>query len=241
MSPQKVAEYKAEQTATQTTTEATKPSVSQASHGASFSSPSSFGQTARPIVPAQASEPVRPAASNSNQSNVSTPGASSPVSAPRASESARFRATPEVSRPATPSAPTSNFNSESNMLNKPNSNERVLTVGNDILLKGEITTCDRLVIEGKVDATVSEVHTMELAAAGTFKGTAEVEYAEISGSFEGNLVVRTSLVIKSSGKVSGNITYGDIEIARGGAITGEIKTISTSQAVSGKKDEKLAA
>jgi cytoskeletal protein CcmA (bactofilin family) len=100
---------------------------------------------------------------------------------------------------------------------------RVLTVGSDILLKGEIATCDRLVIEGKVDATLNDVHTVEITETGSFKGSAQIEDAEISGLFEGDLVVRGRLVIYGSGKVRGTITYGEIEIERGGEISGEIK------------------
>ena len=117
------------------------------------------------------------------------------------------------------------------------SNRRVLTVGNDILLKGEIATCDRLVIEGKVDATLKDVHTVELAQTGSFKGTAEVEDAEISGLFEGDLVVRNRLVIYSTGKVRGKIAYGEIEIERGGELTGDI----TTQASAGNAAARKAA
>lgn len=118
-------------------------------------------------------------------------------------------------------------------------NRRVLTVGNDILLKGEIATCDRLVIEGAVDATLKEVHTVEIAEGGSFKGYAEIEDAEISGLFEGELVVRNRLVIYATGKVRGKITYGEIEIERGGEMTGDIKTVDqASKGVSaGKKLE----
>lgn len=105
---------------------------------------------------------------------------------------------------------------------------RVLTVGNDILLKGEIATCDRLVIEGAVDATLNEVHTVEIAEGGSFKGSAEIEDAEISGLFEGELTVRNRLIIYATGKVRGKITYGEIEIERGGELTGEIKTMAQS-------------
>lgn len=105
-------------------------------------------------------------------------------------------------------------------------NRRVLTVGNDILLKGEIATCDRLVIEGRVEARLSEVHTVEIAECGSFKGTAEVEDAEISGVFEGDLVVRNRMVIYATGEVRGNISYGEIEIERGGRLMGEIKTVT---------------
>jgi cytoskeletal protein CcmA (bactofilin family) len=113
-------------------------------------------------------------------------------------------------------------------------NRRVLTVGNDIILRGEVTTCDRLVIEGKVDAKISDVHTVEIAETGSFKGQAEVEEAEISGTFDGDIIVRGRLVIYSTGKVRGNITYGEIEIERGGEISGEIKTMANASASKGK-------
>ena len=105
---------------------------------------------------------------------------------------------------------------------------RVLTVGNDILLKGEITACDRLLIEGKVEATVSDVNALELAECGSFKGSANVVDAHISGTFDGDLVVTGRLIIHSSGTVSGNISYGEIEIERGGQLTGQIKSVGTS-------------
>lgn len=113
-------------------------------------------------------------------------------------------------------------------------NKRVLTVGNDILLKGEIATCDRLVIEGMVDAILKDVHTVEISESGSFKGTAEIQDAEISGLFEGNLIVRNRLTIYSTGKVRGTISYGEIEIERGGQMTGEIK-ISSDSEKNGKK------
>jgi len=131
---------------------------------------------------------------------------------------------------------------------------RVLTVGSDILLKGEIATCDRLVIEGKVDAVLNDVGTVELAESGSFKGVAQVENAEISGLFEGELVVKSRLVIYASGRVRGKITYGEIEIERGGELTGDIKTIaaagnaaaarprtSAAAAPAAKKEEAAAA
>jgi cytoskeletal protein CcmA (bactofilin family) len=107
----------------------------------------------------------------------------------------------------------------------PKSSKRVLTVGPDIQMKGEITTCDRVVIEGAVDATLTDVHTVELAQSGSLKGTAEVEDAEISGSFEGDLIVRGRLIVYSTGIIRGNVTYGEIEIERGGQISGSIRNV----------------
>ena len=50
-----------------------------------------------------------------------------------------------------------------------------------------------------------------------------LEEAEIQGRFEGNLVVRMRLLIKASGRVSGTIRYGQIEIECGGQISGDVQ------------------
>lgn len=148
-----------------------------------------------------------------------------PASAFRPSAPAQASAPVSIpSRQSEVKSMTPNLNSQ--FQNKATS--RVLTVGNDILLKGEITACDRLLIEGKVEATVSDVNTLELAECGSFKGSANVADAQISGLFEGDLVVTGRLVIYASGKVRGNVTYGEIEIERGGELTGQIKSAGSA-------------
>lgn len=117
--------------------------------------------------------------------------------------------------------------------------KRVLTVGPDIQMKGEITSCDRVVIEGVVDATIRDVHTVELSETGTLKGTAEVEDAVISGSFEGDITVRGKLTVYNSGRVRGNITYGEIEIQAGGQISGSIR--NSADAKLGNQPKQKAA
>ena len=97
-----------------------------------------------------------------------------------------------------------------------------LTVGPNIKLKGvEITDCDTLVVEGLVEATMDS-RVMQIAEQGAFKGSAEIDIAEIRGLFDGNLTVREKLVIHSTGKVTGKIRYGKIIVEEGGQLSGEI-------------------
>jgi len=178
------------------------------------------------------------AAASAGSTAVPTAAAPRPAEqkvAPMTQPTSSYRPAPApAARPAnTPSAPAANAEIGSNK-------KRILTVGNDILLKGEIATCDRLVIEGAVDAKLNDVHTVEIAESGSFKGSAQIEDAEISGLFEGDLVVRNRLIIYSTGKVRGKITYGEIEIERGGELTGEIKT-NTSAASDANKEKSKAA
>lgn len=97
-----------------------------------------------------------------------------------------------------------------------------LTVGPNIKLKGvEITDCDTLVVEGTVEATMNS-RVIQIAEQGAFKGSAEIDIAEVRGVFDGNLTVRQKLVIFSTGKVTGKIRYGKIVIEEGGQLSGEI-------------------
>lgn len=157
--------------------------------------------------------------------------------APSAPDITRSSRVPEYRPSASSATPTtgSSITSENKVMS---GSRRVLTVGHDILLKGEIATCDRLVIEGSVDASLNEVHTVEIAETGSFKGSAEIEDAEISGIFEGDLTVRNRLVIYSTGKVRGKIVFGEIEIERGGELTGEIQTIAQAGSKGSSKRSK---
>lgn len=101
--------------------------------------------------------------------------------------------------------------------------ESKLTVGPNIKLKGvEITDCDTLVVEGSVEATMDS-RVIQISERGSFKGSAEIDVAEIRGSFDGNLTVRQKLVIYSTGKVTGRIRYGKVVIEEGGQLSGEIE------------------
>lgn len=99
-----------------------------------------------------------------------------------------------------------------------------LTVGPNIKLKGvEITDCDTLVVEGMVEATMDS-RVIQISEQGAFKGSAEIDVAEIRGLFEGSLTVRDRLTIFSTGKVTGVIRYGKLVVEEGGQLSGEIQS-----------------
>lgn len=101
-----------------------------------------------------------------------------------------------------------------------------LIVGPDIKLKGvEITDCDTLVVEGRVEAAMDS-RVIRIAEQGVFAGTVGIDVAEIHGRFEGELTARKQLVIHATGRVSGKIRYGTISIEEGGELTGDVGTLS---------------
>jgi len=155
------------------------------------------------------------------------PGANAPVRPPtmppRAPDLAR--AGDSIRAPEAPRRP-------GDLGSQPRRNEteiRKLIVGREISLSGEITSCDMLMVEGSVEANLTNCRDVDIAESGLFKGSAAIEEAEIRGRFEGNLVVRKRLLIKASGRVSGTIRYGQIEIECGGQISGDIQAQPSSE------------
>jgi cytoskeletal protein CcmA (bactofilin family) len=109
---------------------------------------------------------------------------------------------------------------------RPRSNQteaRTLIVGAGMSLSGTITSCDRLVAEGTVDAKLDGCQQVIVAQTGVFRGNVSTDNADVHGRFEGELVVQKRLLVRSAGQVSGTVSYGEIEIERGGKISGQIK------------------
>ena len=139
------------------------------------------------------------------------------------------------SHAAAPSKPSSNFRPEvpRRVVEIPGSPRRggvdddanKLTVGRNIHLRGEITSCEKLVVEGRVEASITAARIIEIAPSGYFKGDADVREADISGHFEGTLTAHEKLVIRKGGRVTGSVRYGRIVIESGGEISGDMASL----------------
>jgi cytoskeletal protein CcmA (bactofilin family) len=181
-------------------------------------------------APDDLSIPTKPARGNPAQPATVAPlGRASPAPVPvRPAEPPR--ATAEPARPADPGPrPAAAFAASPQLgsglvpARRNDADLRKLIVGREITLTGEINSCDRLIIEGSVEANLQNCTEVELAESGLFKGSATIDEIEVRGRFEGNLTVRKRLLIRATGRVSGTIRYGQIEIECGGQISGDIQ------------------
>ena len=107
------------------------------------------------------------------------------------------------------------------------SDSKRLVVGRDICLNGEITACDRLVVEGRVEAVLSNARVIEVMPSGYFKGSAEVDEADINGHYEGDLIARERLIVRAGGHIKGKVRYGRIVIESGGEISGDMQALES--------------
>ena len=96
-----------------------------------------------------------------------------------------------------------------------------LIVGQAIKVKGRIESCRNLVVEGRVEAELA-AKSLSVLKGGLFKGTAEVDKADIAGTFAGTLTVHGQLSIKGSARAAGHISYERIKVESGGEIAGDV-------------------
>jgi len=116
---------------------------------------------------------------------------------------------------------------------------KCLVVGRSIALSGRIESCEKLIVEGSVETEMDGCRELEIARTGVFKGNADVENADISGTVEGVLTAHGVLTVRASGRVRGKISYRHLEIERGGTLVGDVQPLSDDD--SGETDSELAA
>ena len=103
---------------------------------------------------------------------------------------------------------------------------KTLTIPRSISYRGRIGSCERLMVEGAVETEIHGCRVLAVAASGVFRGSADVERADISGTVEGSLTVRELLTVRASARIlSGSIFYGELEIERGGTVTGTVRPL----------------
>lgn len=130
--------------------------------------------------------------------------------------------------PAPAGEPTRASTESSTPVEERRATENTLIVGPNIKLKGEIAACDTLVVEGTIEAEMDSHH-IAIAKGGVFSGKVTVDTAEVAGSFDGNLTVRDRLLVRSTGRISGTVRYGALEVENGGRLSGSLELLDDSE------------
>jgi cytoskeletal protein CcmA (bactofilin family) len=111
---------------------------------------------------------------------------------------------------------------------------RTLVVGRGISVQGMVQDAERLVVEGQMEASMIHATELAVSAGGIFKGEIEVEDAEISGTIDGTVTARGSLIVRSTGVVLGTARCRRLQVEDGGQITGRMEMITEPRARAGE-------
>jgi cytoskeletal protein CcmA (bactofilin family) len=111
------------------------------------------------------------------------------------------------------------------------SERRTLVVGRGISLQGTVTDAERLVVEGTVESQMIAAAELFVAGSGVFKGEVEVEDAEIAGAFDGTITARGSLIIRTTGRISGTARCRKLSVEEGGQVSGKMDMLTDAAAL----------
>lgn len=97
-----------------------------------------------------------------------------------------------------------------------------LYIGEGVTIKGEIAVPDTLIVCGTVQGDVS-AENLIVGETGVIKGRVVVaQNAEISGKVLDKLDVKCLLILRSTSRVDGTVSYGMLQIEQGATIAGGI-------------------
>jgi cytoskeletal protein CcmA (bactofilin family) len=144
------------------------------------------------------------------------------------------RPNPAGGRPAYPGAayPGAQGNAASAPTNFANDvdNSRKLVIGQGITMSGEIESCDHLIVQGTIEASLKGANVLDVAESGSYFGTVEIEEANIAGRFEGDITVNGRLTIESTGTIIGSVTYKELSMEAGATLDGSVSPIGSENA-----------
>lgn len=97
-------------------------------------------------------------------------------------------------------------------------------IGRGIEVTGDIVFSDRLQIDGKVSGKLSsESGTLVIGEMGTVEAQLDVGICIIQGTLHGNLIARSKVEIRKTGRVNGDLVAPVLLVEEGAIFNGAIK------------------
>ena len=97
-------------------------------------------------------------------------------------------------------------------------------ISRGIEVQGDITFADRLQVEGKVNGNLtSDSGTLIVGESGQLEAQVDVGVCVVHGSVQGNLVARSKLEIRRTGRVHGDVITPVLLVEEGAVFNGAIR------------------
>jgi len=101
------------------------------------------------------------------------------------------------------------------------SKENSIFIGEGVVFQGSIKAPNQAVISDKFDGEL-EARDVLIGASGVVTGTTTAQFVDVKGELNETVTSRKLLIVRGTGRVSGTVTYGEIEIERGGQVKGDM-------------------
>ncbi len=106
-----------------------------------------------------------------------------------------------------------------------------LLIGEGVVVTGNISLPGAVYVYGEVSGEISS-HEIFVGETGKVTGDVRVDHADIKGQIVNSIQVKETLILRSTGKISGVINYQSLEIEHGGMIDGKIEKVPSGKVLS---------
>jgi cytoskeletal protein CcmA (bactofilin family) len=96
-----------------------------------------------------------------------------------------------------------------------------ITIGQGVTFVGSISARGKAFINGKVTGEVS-VDDLQVGQYGVIKGKIKSREMDIHGEIHDDVACAEHVLVHSTGLINGKLIYGELEIQKGGRVTGSM-------------------
>lgn len=130
---------------------------------------------------------------------------------------------PVPAPPVTPQSENSMVEAMSRASDLPAANQNPTLLGQSVVLRGDLSGKEDLLIEGQFEGTLSlQEHCVTVGPHGQVKGEIHARQVVIQGSVSGNVSAREKIEIRKTGEVVGDLVAAGIAIEDGAYFKGSI-------------------
>jgi cytoskeletal protein CcmA (bactofilin family) len=100
--------------------------------------------------------------------------------------------------------------------------ERASILGPTLYFKGDLSAEEDLLIQGRVEGSITHTQRLTVGAQGTVKANITAQLIIVEGTVEGDLHADKSVFVKDTAKIHGNIFAPSVSIQEGASFSGSI-------------------
>jgi len=103
--------------------------------------------------------------------------------------------------------------------------ERIAAVGASVVIKGELSAREDVVIAGRVEGTISvEGHLVVVEPGGHVAADVVAKGVVVAGVVTGSVIAEERIELRSTARVEGELSAPRIAIAEGATLSGKVET-----------------
>lgn len=109
-------------------------------------------------------------------------------------------------------------------------------LGPTLRFKGELSADEDLVIHGQVEGTIGPTPRVTIGAQAKIKANINARRVVVEGNVDGDLNAETSVLVRETGTVNGNIQAPSVSIQEGAKFNGSVKMTAAKETAKESKD-----